>query len=142
MEREIKIGNRAFVVDDPNGSLGRIEPAQRVEQQPPADTAKTREQEAAPHRARPLPNAVEPLQTIEARAMVLEAVAQGRIGPVSLFLAWLFTGLGVYTMAWGFGHSTVHPTAGLVVACLMVLGHSMFFFSALVSMLARRKGIK
>ena len=137
MEREIKVAGATFVVDDPNGSMGRIETRELKAEQAGLETARTREQEAAPFGYRPKPNPSDPIQGIEARVSVFEAIAHGRVGPWSMFAAWFFTAVVTYPMAWGLFHAP-KAAIGITVALLMLLAHTAFFFSATISMLARR----
>lgn len=139
MEREIRIAGATFVVNDPNGSMGRIEPVELKATQAGLETARTRDEEAAPFGAIPKPNASDPIGSIAARVSLFEAIAHGRVGPWSMFAAWAMSAVAVYPISWGMFHA---PRAAFGITCgvLVLLGHSAFFASATVSMLARRSG--
>lgn len=139
MEREIRIAGATFVIDDPNGSLARTEPVRLKAEQAGLETARTRDQEAAPFSAVPKPNPSDPMGNIAARVGLFEAIAHGRVGPWSMFVAWALTALIVYPIVWGWLHAP-NSAVGITCAVLALLGHTAFYASATVSMLARRAG--
>lgn len=139
MEREIKVAGATFVVDDPNGMMGQVDTTELKVEQAGLETARTRQQEAAPFSSQAKPNPSDPIQGIQARVGVFEAIAHGRVGPWSMFTAWLVSAMGVYPMAWGMFHAP-RAAIGITFAILTVIAHTAFFFSATVSMLARRAG--
>lgn len=138
MEREIQVAGITFVVNDPNGSISRMEPRELKAEQAGLETAKTREQEASPFGTLPKPNPSDPIGNIAARVSLFEAIAHGRTGPWGMFVAWAFSALFVYTFAWGAFHAP-HAAAGITIGSLLLLGHTGFFASATVSMLTRRQ---
>jgi hypothetical protein len=139
MEREIKVAGVTFVVNDPHGSISRMEPRELKAEQAGLETAKTREQEAAPFGTLPKPNPSDPIGNIAARVSLFEAIAHGRTGPWGMFAAWTLSALFVYTFAWGAFHAP-RAAIGITIGTLLLLGHTGFFLSATVSMLVRRAG--
>jgi hypothetical protein len=137
MEREIKVAGVTFVVNDPHGSIDRVEPTEIKAEQAGLETAKTGEQEAAQFGLRPRPNPSDPIGNIAARVSLLDAIAHGRTGPWGMFAAWACSALFVYTFAWGAFHAP-RAAFGITFGTLLLLGHTVFFASATSSMLARR----
>jgi hypothetical protein len=137
MEREIKVAGVTFVVNDPHGSISRVAPTEMKAEQAGLESAKTREQEAAPFGPLPKPNPSDPVGNIAARVSLFEAIAHGRTGPWGMFMAWACSALFVYTFAWGAFHAP-RAAVGITFGTLLLVGHTAFFASATVSMLARR----
>ncbi|MET0504873.1 MAG: hypothetical protein ABWZ85_06065, partial [Luteibacter sp.] len=103
------------------------------------ETAKTRDEEAAPFSAVPRPNPSDPMGNIAARVSLFEAIAHGRVGPWSMFFAWALTAIAVYPFAWTMSQAA-NAAFGITCAVLVLIGHTAFYLSATVSMLARRAG--
>lgn len=141
MEREIKVGSARFVVDDPRGMLGAVEPAPLKAEQLGIETARTRDEEAGPFSPTGRPNPNDPIGGIGARVALLDGIVQGRTSPWTLWFAWFFTAIGAYTLAgmfWMISPGLLGKGFAIgVVAC-----HTIFFISATATMQMRRAGKK
>jgi hypothetical protein len=141
MEREIKVGSARFVVDDPRGMLGAVEPAPLKAEQLGIETARTRDEEARPFGPNGRPNPNDPIGGIGARIALLDGIIPGRTSPWTLWFAWFFTAIGAYAFAamlWMIGTSLVAKGFAIgVVVC-----HTLFFLGAAATMQMRRAGEK
>ncbi len=100
MQREIKVGGLSFVVDDPNGSMARIEDRDHVVEHPENETIEATVRAAKQRQMSPMiPGTVDPIQSIRARAALFDAISDGRIGPIALGFAWFVMGIPCLVMA-------------------------------------------
>ncbi|QWT21663.1 hypothetical protein KPL74_06565 [Bacillus sp. NP157] len=137
MEREIKIGNATFVVEDPAGSLDRPPLPLLHAGRPSPDTERTPSEEAWPFSATPKPNASDPMGEIAARVAMFDGIANGRISPRVLFVAWLWTALTFYTLAAVIFCAGTMPATTVGVLILAI--HTGFFLRARSLMHLHRK---
>ena len=104
VKHEIQLGQKLFVVDDPNGSLARIDVRDQVVAHPDAEpvavtVAAARVRQRLPE---PLPNPNDPIQSIRARANLFDRIYHGRLGPFALTFVWFVVGVPSAVMGWEF----------------------------------------
>lgn len=101
---EIKIGDRSFVLDDPNGALARVEKHEQVIAHPDSGSmeATVREAKERKLQAELFAKTVFPLANDRPHMKILENLLKGRIGRPGIVLLWIVTGIPCLMMAWGF----------------------------------------
>lgn len=103
MTHEIKIGGRAFVVDDPNGALTRVSERDIVVNHLEAEPIQVTLQAKLERQKELAPRTVD-VVLIRANVKLIEALMSGRIGLVGITFAWFVIGVPSLLVAWGFWH--------------------------------------
>lgn len=97
MNQEFNVGGCKFVVDDPNGSLARVESHQQRVDHPENENIEVTVKAALGRQASLIPNTVDPMGSVRGRMMIYEAMADGRLGPFGLFVGWVAVGIPCLT---------------------------------------------
>ena len=98
MKQDIRIGGKAFVVDDPHGSLERVQAHEQVSDHPENAHVEATLRETRERRARErlgydaMPNNNDFVGTIRGRSLLLERFYQGHVSRGWLVFAWLLFG--------------------------------------------------
>lgn len=93
MERELKLGDKRIVIQDPNGALAHTIDARSG--RPPPDTSRTQASEAATLPPQGFPDTSDPLGVAHAEGQLYGAIYQGKVGPATFVVSGLLSLLGV-----------------------------------------------
>jgi hypothetical protein len=96
MSNELKIGGKSFVIDDPNGNLGRPTHNERKEQHQEHTTSDTLVSVLRPEVRPPAPirpSSLAPEDMSRSRVALYQGLVSGRAGLPGLSAMWLFGGI-------------------------------------------------
>jgi len=136
MERELRLGGKRIVLQDPNGALAQTIDARSS--QPLPDTSRTQASEAALLPPQGFPDTNDPLGVAHAEGQLYGAIYQGKVGPATFVVSGLLSLLGVLCAVAVISEQAWSAPLRTVAGTLVVLADAWIFWVVYRRMRARR----
>lgn len=136
MERELKLGDKRIVLQDPNGALTHTIDARSG--RPPPDTSRTQASEAATLPPQGFPDTSDPLGVAHAEGQLYGAIYEGKVGPATFVVSGLLSLLGVVFAIAVINEQDWSAPLRLVAGTLVVLAYAWLYGVIFRRMRARR----
>ncbi|WP_036140797.1 hypothetical protein [Luteibacter sp. 9135] len=136
MERELKLGDKRIVIQDPNGALAHTIDARSG--RPPPDTSRTQASEAATLPPQGFPDTSDPLGVAHAEGQLYGAIYQGKVGPATFVVSGLLSLLGVLCAVAVISEQAWSAPLRAVAGTLVVLTDAWIFWVVFRRMRERR----
>jgi hypothetical protein len=136
MERELKLGDKRIVLQDPNGALVRTIDTRSG--RPVEDTSQDGTIEAAPLPPEGFPDATDPLGVAHAEGQLYGAIYQGKLSPTTFVVSWLLSLSVVFGAVVVLLDQEWSTPLRYAAAALVVLADGFIFWHIFRRMRARR----
>lgn len=137
MERELKLGGKRIVLQDPNGALAHTIDVRN--NQPLPDTSRTQASEAALLPPEGFPDTNDPLGVARAEGQLYGAIYQGKLSPTTFVVSGLLSLLGVLCAIAVISEQDWSAPLRIVAGTLVVLAYVWLYAIIFQRMRARRR---